>query len=92
MGNAWERYKNSRAYQENKEERRALSQTLAARDQALRQTGEEVDARIQAQRQGGGFSAGPGGHQTGAAGRGGAGEPGPALPGLYPGGRGGLRG
>ena len=60
MGNAWERYKNSRAYQENKEERRALSQTLAARDQALRQTGEEVDARIQAQRQGGGFSAGSG--------------------------------
>ena len=60
MGNAWERYKNSRAYQENKEERRALSQTLAARDQALRQTGEGVDARIQAQRQGGGFSAGSG--------------------------------
>lgn len=56
MANAWERYKASRAYQEDEAERRALSLTLAVRHQALQQTGEEVDAQLASQQKGGGFS------------------------------------
>lgn len=56
MANAWERYKASRAYQDDEAERRALSLTLAVRDQALQQTGEEVDAQLASQQKGGGFS------------------------------------
>lgn len=56
MANAWERYKASRTYQEDESERRALSLTLAVRHQALQQTGEEVDAQLASQQQGGGFS------------------------------------
>ena len=56
MANAWERYKASRTYQEDESERRALSLTLAVRHQALQQTGEEVDAQLVSQQQGGGFS------------------------------------
>lgn len=56
MANAWERYKASRAYQEDEAERRALSLKLAVRDQALRQTGEDVDAQLTSQQKGGGFS------------------------------------
>lgn len=56
MANAWERYKASRAYQDDEAERRALSLTLAVRDQALQQTGEEVDAQLASRQKGGGFS------------------------------------
>lgn len=56
MANAWERYKASRAYQKDEAERRALSLTLAVRDQALQQTGEDVDAQLASRQKGGGFS------------------------------------